>query len=476
VDFRAFHRMTLAAAAALHRRDLRPGITVALQMRDTIAHLAILFGLHRLGVLVLALDPAEPAAVRDALLDGAGAALVIDAAPETATPGGPGRIGRRPLMTITPDALVDDPSALPPPPPADAGWMVMRSSGTTTGMPKLSVRSHGAIAASEQRVYAPLGIGPGERYLSTIAFRYGYGRVLAACMLHLGATVVLPGPIGGAAALVDIARRRRITWLAGTPSRMRDLLALEGETPLLPGVAVHLATGPMTAAERAAVLRRVTPRLHMVYATNEVGVLSIARPEEIAARPETVGRPPPDLDAQAVDENGSPVPPGTVGELRFRHRTFPAGYLDGTPRGSSRFVDGWFYPGDLGLFDAEGYLFIKGRTDDQIFVSGGKVYPIEIEEVLTRDPRVAECVVVGLLATRSNAVAAAAVVLRAPAPVEELRDLCLRHLGAARVPRIIMRLDRIPKTPAGKPDRRALADAILLRLRAQPATDEAAGE
>lgn len=116
--------------------------------------------------------------------------------------------------------------------------------------------------------------------------------------------------------------------------------------------------------------------------------------------------------------------------------------------------------GDVGLIDASGQLFLKGRVDDLINVSGAKVYPADIENCLSLHPAVSEVAVVAVPHPHTGTLPVACVVLGQPATLGELARFCQRRLGAERSPRRIVVMPDLPKTELGKFDRRALRERL----------------
>ncbi|MGE0724968.1 MAG: class I adenylate-forming enzyme family protein [Alphaproteobacteria bacterium] len=455
VDFAALHRAILAEAATFARAGIAHGTAVALAMRDTPAHIAALFALQRIGAVTVIVTAGDPPLVRDALLAQAGARVAVGSVDDaTAWP--------VPFIAIGEHA--GRAGELPAPPGPDDFCGFRRSSGTTGGVPRLTPVTHGYELTQFAFLWASILPSAGDRYLSIVSTGFELGRVSVQHALLAGAAVILPPPLGAVEDLVAVARRQRATWTSITPTHLRHLLGRRPAAPLLPGLSLLTTSSMLTDAERAQVIREVSPDLYVLYATNEAGLLAVASPGDLLRVPGTVGRPVAGIRLEVVDTGGSPVPPGTVGEIRACHPAYPTSYASGDPGSSSRFAEGWFYPGDLGCLDGDGYLFLKGRVDDVINVGGQKVYPAEIVECLTAHPAVVEAAAIGVPERHRGAIPMAAVVLRASVLEEELRRHCDARLGRDRSPARVVPLEALPKTTAGKIDRSALLRQLTHRL------------
>ena len=140
-----------------------------------------------------------------------------------------------------------------------------------------------------------------------------------------------------------------------------------------------------------------------------------------------------------------------VGELVVSAPWVTKGYLDAPDSNASTIRNGRFYTGDLAGVDADGFLYIKGRTKLLIEVAGHKVDPFEIEELLLTHPSVAEAVVVGIPDVRTGEQRLKAVIVRsAEEGPEALIRYCRERLSSEKVPGVIEFRDEIPKSAAGK--------------------------
>jgi acyl-CoA synthetase (AMP-forming)/AMP-acid ligase II len=206
----------------------------------------------------------------------------------------------------------------------------------------------------------------------------------------------------------------------------------------------------------------VTPNLFQSYGTTEAGLLAFGFNVTLARHPETAGFVAPGVHLEIVDEAGGKLPPGGVGRVRVRTPAMGLAYLDDPEASAKTFIDGWYYPGDLGSLSAEGLLNIRGRSDDVIEAGGTKIYAIEIETALLQHPDVAEVAAFAVPTTGAQ-IPVAAVVLRG-GNVRDLIEWSNARLGA-RAPKAIVKLDRLPKNPAGKVLKKDLAERIARGLK-----------
>jgi acyl-CoA synthetase (AMP-forming)/AMP-acid ligase II len=165
-----------------------------------------------------------------------------------------------------------------------------------------------------------------------------------------------------------------------------------------------------------------------------------------------------------MDEHGTLLPPGALGEVVIRGRNVTAGYEGNDAANAAAFTHGWFRTGDQGTLDEQGYLRLTGRLKELINRGGEKVSPLEVDAVLMDHPAVAQCLSFALPHPMLGEEVAAAVVLREGAAADEraLRDFAAGRLAPFKVPRRIVFLDEIPKGATGKLQRIGLAEKLGL--------------
>lgn len=173
----------------------------------------------------------------------------------------------------------------------------------------------------------------------------------------------------------------------------------------------------------------------------------------------TCGIPLPGTELRIVDGQGKDLPIGEAGELLVKGPQVMKGYLNNPTATADTMVDGWLKTGDVGKIDEEGYLTIVDRIKDMIIVSGFNVFPVDIEDVLTQNPDIADAAVVGAQDPSSGERVVAYVVSKNPDLTEqEVISYCRDHLTSYKVPKTVRFLDELPKSPVGKVLRRELRD------------------
>jgi long-chain acyl-CoA synthetase len=197
------------------------------------------------------------------------------------------------------------------------------------------------------------------------------------------------------------------------------------------------------------------------YGLTETSPLTHCTPIFGERRPGSIGLPFPGTDARIVEmTTGEPVAPGEEGELEVRGPQVMLGYWGRPEETAEVFHDGWLRTGDIGRMDAEGWFYVVDRRKDMIDVSGFKVLPREVEEVLLMHPKVREAVVAGVPDAYRGETVKAFVVLKAgeSSTEEEIVEFCRLHLAVFKVPRKVDFRSELPKTMVGKYLRRVLVE------------------
>ncbi len=355
-------------------------------------------------------------------------------------------------------------------PEADDPALVIYTSGST-GQPKGIVRSHRQVAYLGWKKLHRFHLNPVDKVLAPYTLTTGGGVV--GCMMTLmsgAAFYPINLPTTGARAMLDLARQERITLLTGTPSLLRVLFALSGAREALASLRALYTTGETLARADVVAWRTVLPadcRIAYVYGMSEAAPLA----EWFLPRrlPQQARLPIGFLNADheyAIAAAASEPPVTAEGDLWVRSRLLSLGEWRGGRLVPGRLLADPDDPssavlrtGDVVRLRPDGLIEFIGRSDSQVKIRGNRVEPAETEEVLRRSPGVAD---VAVLARRSGeeTVLVAFIVPVACHGGPALSDALTRALRAALPafmhPAHMVFIDRMPRTPTGKPDVHAL--------------------
>ena len=191
--------------------------------------------------------------------------------------------------------------------------------------------------------------------------------------------------------------------------------------------------------------------------------MAISKPEDIDKQPLAAGMPVWCVDLRIVDEKNDPISVNEVGEIICQSPLATEGYYMNPEATNASFRDGWFYTGDLGYFDKEGYLFVVGRKKDMVKSGGISIYPLEIEGVLYQHPDVIEAAVIGVPDPQWGEALKAVVVLKDASHVssEALMQFCKERLSSYKVPKSVAFVSSLPHTEVGKVNKVRVREMIL---------------
>lgn len=434
-------------AGHLYDLGLAPGEAVALALRDSVDHIVLLMALARAGIVIVPLDWRWTAEEQARVARHFGAAAVL-VEPDRPRPEG---LRCVPLDAAWQAAIARANPERAFPEGADLPLCMSLSSGTT-GRPKGPRHLHAHFLARFRVFWVNLGFNAQDRYVSATPLYFGGGRGFAMLVLHMGATLHLFPPPYEPAALCEEIARTRASAVFLVPTLIRRLLALPDEQVApLKSLRLLLSSGSaLHADERREIRRRLCRGFIEYYSSTEGGGVSYLTAEDPPRFDESVGRPVFAVEVQCVDESHRPLPPGEIGRIRYRGPGAATSYWNDPEASREAFHDGWFYPGDLGMQDEHGYLYIKGRAKDMIIRGGINIYPAEVEAVLQSHPAVADSAVVGWPSREFNEEVAAFVILKERVAAEELRALCRSRLAPYKVPKDVFVVEDFPRNTLGK--------------------------
>ena len=447
-----------------HHLGLAPGDRAGLLAANSVTFVALLFAAAKSGVVLVPLSTRLTAHELEPVIRDSGMrALIFD---ENASATADTLRTRVPLAAWVPFANIrdaanrDDSFSWSPRQPDDL-FALLYTSGTT-GTPKGVMIPHRMIAWNAWNTVVNWQLR-GDDVSAVFTPLYHAGGMAAFLMpiFAVGGTIVLHSKFDSTEVWNTIARER-CTVVLGVPTLWKMLLEDPAfATTDVSSVRWFISGGAPLPDYLADAYRARGIAFTQGYGLTEVGVNCFAlSPLEAAQAPGSIGRPMMMTEARLVDEQGQDTPAGEVGELCLRGPHVCAGYWQQPALTASVLDDDhWFHTGDLARQDDAGRYYIAGRRKD-MFISGGvNVYPAEIEGELLQAPTVADAAVVGVPDPTWGEVPVAVVVWRpgTTADPEGLRAWLQPRLARFKVPRRVITVPALPRTPTGKVQKDALA-------------------
>jgi len=241
-------------------------------------------------------------------------------------------------------------------------------------------------------------------------------------------------------------------------SRTRDLSSLE---------TVYYGASAINPVRLKEAIDRFGPIFAQYYGQSEapMAITYLARGEHDEKRLTSCGRPTLFARTALLGEDGTPVPPGEVGEICVSGPLLSGGYWKLPDATAETFRDGWMHTGDLAREDEDGFWFIVDRVKDMIVTGGFNVYPREVEDVVAEHRAVAQVCVVGTPDEKWGEAVTAVVVLREDAPRDqesitamtaEIQAAVKDRKGSVQSPKQVVIVESLPLTGLGKPDKKAV--------------------
>jgi acyl-CoA synthetase (AMP-forming)/AMP-acid ligase II len=348
---------------------------------------------------------------------------------------------------------------------------ILFTSGST-GNPKGVMLTHRNLVAATVSVSTYLEHVEEDVILSVLPLSFGYGLCQLLTSFHVGARLVLERSFTYPAEVVALFDREQITGMAVVPTIAAILLRFGIEPKAAPRLRYLTTAGAAMPTPYVRQLRALWPqvRLYLMYGQTECIRISYLPPDEVDARPESVGRGMPNQEAYLVDEQGRRLPNGSQGELVVRGSHVMLGYWESPAETAAKLRPGplpgetVLHTGDLFRTDAEGYLYFISRTDEIIKTRGEKVSPAEVEQVLYSIEGVAEAAAIGVPDEMLGQSVKAVIRLHPGAAVTKAQILrhCANNLENFMVPKHIEFRDVLPHTGNGKIAKRELMETATV--------------
>lgn len=458
LTFTELDRATDRVGNALLATGLRPGDRVGVLLPNGIDGLVVFYALAKAGLVRVPLNVREtPADHAYKLTDSGSRAVVAEKTDDFGVP----------TVSVCFDAATlnsvmscgpDVPCAVPRDPdvPFRLGY-----TGGTTGRPKavtLTMRCEHAEIASFLIDLLP-DVRPGDRMLHAAPVVHASGAYVLPHLIR-GATNVIMERFDPSRFLEELERQRATaTFLVPT------MIAMVLDDPNIGDVRTDAlrrlcyGASPIAPALVAGAMNVFGPKLAQTYGQAEAPMaITCLQPDE-HDRIGSAGRPYTLVEVGVLDQDDRPLPPGSEGEVVTRGQHIMAGYWNRPAETAEVIRGGWVHTGDIGVFDDDGYLYLRDRKSDMIISGGYNVYPREVEDVLIAHPAVREAAVVGLPDERWGERVHAVVVLREPVALDEILSYAGEKVARFKRPKTgEVWKTSLPKSPAGKILRREIRE------------------
>ena len=436
-------RRSAQVAHALRVVGVEPGDRVAMQAEKSVDALMVYLACIRAGVVLLPMNTGYTAAEVAYLVEDAEPWLVLDEASLATLMG---------IADKQPDTFTDHAST--------AGDLaaILYTSGTT-GKPKGAMLSHGNLASNCFTLAELWGFTETDVLLHALPIFHTHGLFVATnCTLIAGAAMVFLPRFEPDAVLRAV---EHCTVMMGVPTFYTRLLADERfDVDVCERMRLFISgSAPLLASTHDEFEARTGQAILERYGMTETTMLT-SNPLVGERRAGTVGFALPGVEVRLVGDDGVPLTErDAVGSIEVRGPNVFAGYWRKPELSATEFTaDGFFRTGDVGRFDADGYLHIVGRSKDLIISGGLNVYPVEVEAVLNELPGVLESAVIGLPdADFGEAVVAVVVAVDGTVlDADAVRAATRQYLAGFKVPKQVHVVDALPRNAMGKVEKAAL--------------------
>jgi acyl-CoA synthetase (AMP-forming)/AMP-acid ligase II len=475
-----FAARTAGAAAGLREEfRLSPGDRVAIVMRNRPEYLEALFAIWHAGLVAV---PVNARLHRDeiayVLEDSESAVVVTDDDHSGEIESLLGTVASLRAVVVAPTERWNRLTAsVPVPPvdrrPTDPAWLFYTSG--TTGRPKGATLTHRNLLMASLSYFADIDpVFPQDSVLHAGPLSHGSG-LYGLPHVARGAVSVVPqsGGVDGDE-IAALLQRWPGTSFFAAPTMLKRLA---GDRALAAADLSHLKTiiyggAPMYLADLEEALGVFGPRLAQIYGQGETPMTITALSKADHAdrdhprwrdRVQSVGFPRTDVEVRVVDDADRELPAGEIGEVVVRGDVVMAGYLNQPDATAETLRGGWLHTGDVGSFDADGYLTLRDRSKDLIISGGMNIYPREVEEALLRHPGVRAAAVVGRPDPEWGESVVAFVVAAdggPPPPPEDLDRTCLQTIARYKRPKDYRFVDALPTNNYGKVVKRDLRERL----------------
>jgi len=447
-------------ANALAGWSVAPGDRVALLLPNGLWMAIAYFGTARAGVVAVPINLRwTPSEIQYVMADADVSLVLADEEFRNLLPTAPHILIGQEWQAVVDQADASDPAVVVK---ETDPWVIVYTSGTT-GRPKGAVRDHRSNLMIALVLLAELSITTDDVGMAMLPMFHVNSMWFVTLSLIIGTTcVIYPHRTFHPAHIVEAFNAHQVTYSMFVPS-MLSVLAEAVERGVMEPTHLRVAltsSAPLELGLRDRLLRLFgRARLYDIYGATEYGGVTLMQhaPDQAVG---SVGWPVIGASIKVLDDEGHPVPNGTVGEVFVQAPSLMREYWRNPEATEAAFRDGFLTLGDMGYLDEAGRLWLVDRKQDMMIVAGENVYPREVEDVLLGQPGVALAAAVGLPDPVRGQVVVASVVAHEghQIDVEQLRAACRAALADYKRPREIRVVATLPMGPTGKVVRRLVRE------------------
>jgi len=344
--------------------------------------------------------------------------------------------------------------------------------GGTTGVSKGVMLSHANLSSNVQQFIAWFpDLKPGEERLVgnfPVFHIAGFTAIQNFITWQGWENIMVPRP--EPKINIEIIKKYKPTFLPAVPTIFVGLLA-DPEFSKLDFASLKgffSGAAPLAAATINDLRELTGATMCEVYGSTETAPVATVTPWGGTIKPGTVGVPVPDTDVKIVDvaDPSKTLGIGETGEIAIKGPQIMVGYYKKPAETENALKDGWFFTGDIGKFDEDGYLSIVDRKKDMIIAGGYNIYPVELDDILMGHPKILEACTIGIPHEYRGETVKAFIVTKEGETLteEEITAYCKEKLAAYKVPKIFEFIEELPKSAVGKVLRRKLRDMELEKM------------
>lgn len=328
---------------------------------------------------------------------------------------------------------------------------IVYTSGTT-GFPKGATLSHGNIISNMYSQNRCCGMKPDDRMLLYVPLFHCFGQnAILNSALNVCATIILQRRFKLEQVLKTIATER-VTMFFGVPTVFIKLLNTDTSSYDLSSVRYYFsAAAPMPVEISQRWQNKHGLVIYEGYGLTETSPCACYN-NDLKYKQGSVGTPIENVEVKVVNPQGKSLLPRELGEITIKGPNVMLGYWNRSQDTAKVIKNGWFYTGDIGRIDEDGYLYIVDRLKDMINVSGFNVYPAEVENLIYQHRSVAEVAVYGIPDPVKGEIVQANIVLKAGCTLteEQMIEFCSKRIATYKMPKVFKFVESIPKNPTGK--------------------------